>query len=288
VTLIALDLDDTVMFSVSRWAGYYRHPRFGVAWDDPRPAVELVPAEAVVDVHDGRPVAFTPVEWQKSLVRAVSGPGIRFAVATARSTAQVARTTLFPPPRYAVLAAGALLLVDGEPDSDWSRVVATALEEAADARAVLELLGAADDDPRTQLREGALVVAAHGNAEAAAERLETLRGGVDDLGWVLEADGRRLYAAPRGVTKRAALARLAELLGEDGWFAAGDSALDRGMVEGAIGACVAEHGVLAPLADRGELGPHVVSARGWGPDAPWGILDWLGQIVRDRHPGDGL
>ncbi len=92
----------------------------------------------------------------------------------------------------------------------------------------------------------------------------------------MSLQGRKVYAVPAGLSKAAAVQRLADRLGSRVLLAAGDSLLDRGLLElvlAAGGAAVRPaHG---ELHDLGWTGCHVTVAA--GAHAGEELLGWLGE-----------
>ncbi len=123
--LVAVDLDQTVVYS-RRSAG------------DAGPSV-------VVEVLDGAPLSSMTV----GAVAAYRALAARHAVVpvTTRTTEQYARIALPAPAPYALCANGAVLLVDGAPDTAWTGWVDGVCAAAAPLREVEARLRAVQDAP---------------------------------------------------------------------------------------------------------------------------------------------
>src|SRR5690348_9081723 len=127
--LLACDLDGTLIFS---------RRRCEVA----DPDRDLVCVEHL----DGRPLSFmTPAAHDDLQLL-----GRSVVAVTARSVAQYRRVTLPLPNRYAVVANGGLILVDGEPDRSWSARLSGLLGQVAPVDEVQRHLQFACEDSWTK------------------------------------------------------------------------------------------------------------------------------------------
>ena len=175
----------------------------------------------VVEVYEGRDVGFmAPEAWD--LLARVQDHGV-LVPATARTIRQYRRIRFPAPPRVAILAGGAVVLVDDEVDPVWDAEVRARLAATrASVDEVAARLGGlpATEEPRVgddrfayvRVAPGADVV---GFTAWCAER-----------GWrVVHQDGR-IYCHPEGLSKAAPLARVAELVGAEPAVALGDGLMD--------------------------------------------------------------
>ena len=117
---------------------------------------------------------------------------------------------------------------------------------------------------------------AHERGDVPAGWLAGLAADLGALGWTVSAQGRKVYAVPAGLTKAAAVERLLVERGPAQLLAAGDSLLDRPLLELALrtgGAAVRPaHG---ELHDLGWTGAAVTGAS--GPAAGEEVLLWLAE-----------
>ena len=222
-----------------------------------------------VEVFEGREITGT-TDRALALLDEVAAAAV-FVPVTTRSVDQYRRLAAITSraSRWAVCANGATLLRDGEEDREWEAAVAErlagggALEEASAALA--RAFGVNDWLLRWRDCDGHFLYAildldrTPQGVEAAA--LAALR----PVGWTAHLHGRKLYALPASLTKRAALERLEELLGDRHLVSAGDSEMDRGLLEAAtVGFCPAgsELAAGAPLPAHVRLteGVHVAAA----------------------------
>ncbi len=256
--LIAVDLDQTVVFS-RRSAG------------DAGPSV-------VIEVLDGEPLSSMTV----GAVAAYADLAARHAVVpvTTRTVAQYSRITLPASAPYAVCANGGVLLTDGVPDPSWADWVQTVCAASAPLAGVVARLRAVERAPWVRLVRTAEdlfgYLVAHSRDEIPADWLAALVADLGPLGWGVSVQGRKVYAVPAGLSKAAAVQRLAATLGGSVLLAAGDSLLDRPLLELALasgGAAVRPaHGELHEL---GWPDAHVTTAT--GARAGEELLRWLGE-----------
>ncbi len=198
----------------------------------------------VVEVYDGRDVGFMePEAWD--LLARVQAQGL-LVPATARTIRQYSRIRFPQQPRVAILAGGAIVLVDGEVDDVWDAEVRGRLAAArASVVEVAERMSAlpTTEEPRIGDDRFAYVRVA---PEADVSELVAWCA---EVGWrVVHQDGR-IYAHPVGLSKASPLDRVAELVGGPPAIALGDGLMD------------AELLAAAPTALTPALGPLWMS--GW-------------------------
>lgn len=238
--LLATDLDQTLIFSPAAAA---RGPQ--------RPA-------RVVEVLDDRPISLLSAATEQGLTelaaRAVVVP------VTTRTRAQLERIDLPWRPRHAVVASGAGILVDGEPDAGWARAVITRLAASGAPLSALEALFAGYRDRPWLLRarpaDGAFLVAQVEDLPAA--ELAEVSQACTGLGWRAVHQGRKLYVLPLGLHKADAVAAVRERSGAGLLWAAGDTLLDAEML------ALAERGWLPAGSELDRLGhtaPHLTRTR---------------------------
>ena len=256
--LVAVDLDQTVVYSR-------------------RSAGEAGPSQ-VVEHLDGEPLSSMTV----GAVHAYAALAARHAVVpvTTRTVAQYERISLPAPAPHAVCANGGVLLVDGARDEAWARWVRTVCAQSAPLADVQARLAEVAAEPWVRLVRTAeelfVYLVAHAREQVPAPWLAALTRDLATSGWAVSVQGRKVYAVPTGLSKAAAVARLAGLLGSDVLLAAGDSLLDRPLLELAAasgGAAVRPaHG---ELHEQGWRGAHVTRAT--GARAGEELLGWLGE-----------
>jgi hypothetical protein len=270
--LVASDLDQTLIFS----------PR-AAARGPHRPS-------RVIEVLEGATISLLSSGTEQGLVRLARSAVV--VPATTRTRAQFTRLDLPLRSRYAIVASGAVILVDGEPDLDWSRGVAERLGLGSAPVAALQAVLQGFDDREWLLRvrdadDVFLVAAVDADLLHGAE-LEEVTASCSELGWRAVHQGRKLYLLPNALDKAAAVRevarRVAEEHGQDPVvLAAGDTDLDRGMLE------TAAHGWFPAGSELDRLGyaaPHVTRTAEAAFAASEEILRaWLQRAEDDQPPG---
>ncbi len=98
-----------------------------------------------------------------------------------------------------------------------------------------------------------------------------------DRGWVVSMQGRKIYALPAGLTKQAAVAEVMRRVGGTRLLAAGDGALDAGLLAAADDGIRPAHG---ELYETGWAAPHVRVTANIGVSAGEEICRWFaGQLA---------
>ena len=268
--LVAVDLDQTVVYS--------------------RRSAGECGATVVVEHLDGEPLS----AMTEGAVAAYETLAARHCVVpvTTRTVAQYERIALPAPAPRAVCANGGVLLVDGSRDAEWTvwvTGVCAASAPLADVQERLRGVEGADWVRTVRAAEGLFCyVVAHSRELVPTGWLAELTAELHPLGWGVSVQGRKVYAVPAGLSKAAAGERLAGLLGAEVLLAAGDSLLDRPLLELAVasgGAAVRPaHGELHEL---GWDGAQVTAAR--GARAGEELLRWLlaraGELSGTGVPG---
>lgn len=175
----------------------------------------------VVEVYEGRDVGFiTPEAWD--LLAEVQRRGY-LVPATARTVRQYSRIRFPEPPRVAVLAGGALVLVDGEIDPVWDAEVQARL--AATGASVAEVAARLGEMPTTEAPRIGDDRFAYVRVAPDAD-VVAFTAWCGERGWrVVHQDGR-IYCHPEGLSKSSPLPRVAELVGGEPAIALGDGLMD--------------------------------------------------------------
>jgi hypothetical protein len=251
--LVAVDLDQTVVFS-KRSAGAA----------GPSVVVEHLDGEALSSMTVGAVDAYRDLAATVTLVPV-----------TTRTVAQFNRIALPSPPAYAVCANGGVLLGPDGRDAAWDawvRTVCAASAPLPDAMAMLAV-----DAPWVKLvraAEGLFgYLVAHARDQIPEPWLQDLESRLTAVGWAVSVQGRKVYAVPRGLSKASAVTRLAAQLGATSVLAAGDSLLDRPLLELAAGSGGAIRPAHGELHDLGWDGAHVTVES--GARAGEELLRWL-------------
>lgn len=208
-----------------------------------------------VERYGGEDISFMSPR-QVALLAAIGERAVVVPVTT-RTVAQYQRVTIWgEPPRWAVVANGGILLDGGVPDEGWSASVRAGLVERCDelpavaswlataAGPWIDHVRIADDLFAYSLVDRAAFPAAAGID--LAERLA-------DRGWTLSIQGRKLYAVPTPLTKTAAVREVARRAGTGVLLAAGDSLLDRDLLDAADVSLRPAHGELHEIAAPADV-----------------------------------
>ncbi|WP_030198733.1 hypothetical protein [Streptomyces sp. NRRL S-87] len=236
---MASDLDRTLIYSAAA---------LGLTMPDPR-----APRLLCVEVHESKPLSFMTETAAALLAELAADPEVVFVPTTTRTRKQYQRIRFpGPPARYAICANGGQLLVDGEADRDWRRLVARRLEaECApleDVRA--HLLATADPAwlRKERVAEDLFAYLVVERALLPEDWLKALAEWAEARGWTVSLQGRKVYAVPRPLTKSAAMREVARRTGAATTLAAGDSLLDADLLLAADRAWRPGHGELADAA----------------------------------------
>jgi hydroxymethylpyrimidine pyrophosphatase-like HAD family hydrolase len=228
--LLATDLDRTLIYS--RTAA-------GVRSDD------LV----CVEHREGEPASFmTPAaarQYEILTARATIVP------VTTRSPEQYARVQLpGVPQRFAVVANGAVLMMDGGADAAWQRRVDGMLADAAPLAEVQRRLAeACAPDLALALRTVGkfFCYAVVDRPRLPDDLLAALSAWAGPRGWRVSLQGRKLYCVPAGLRKGNAVLEIARRVGAHSVLAAGDALLDVDLLLAADRAIRPAHGELHEL-----------------------------------------
>lgn len=235
--LIASDLDQTLIYSPGAAArGPERTSR-------------------VVELLDGRVISLLSRDTERGLIelerRAV------FVPTTTRTRVQYERIDLPTRSRFAIVASGGGILVDGDPDLGWAASVVARLDGVSSPVAALREVfdGYRDREWLLRVRDAddVFLVAAVDADLLHADELAHVTGACDSHGWRAHHQGRKLYVLPNGLDKAAAVAHVAERLEDETGsrptvLAAGDTLLDWPML------CAAERGWVPAGSELDRLG----------------------------------
>ncbi|WP_371678687.1 HAD family hydrolase [Streptomyces sp. NBC_01276] len=265
--LVASDLDRTLIYSAAA---------LGLTMPDPQ-----APRLLCVEVHESKPLSYMTETAAGLLAQLTADPAAVFVPTTTRTRKQYQRIR-FPgrPAPYAICANGGQLLVDGVPDRDWRRAVATRLaRECAPLEEVHAHLLAVSDPAwlrKARVAEDLFAYLVVERALVPDEWLKALEEWAGARGWTVSLQGRKIYAVPRPLTKSAAMAEVARRTGAETTLAAGDSLLDADLLLAADRAWRPGHG---ELADAGWTAPSVTALSTAGVLAGEEIVRAFGRAV---------
>ncbi|HEY5882319.1 MAG TPA: HAD family hydrolase [Nakamurella sp.] len=262
-TVVATDLDRTLIYSRSA-------------------AGAVGPELLCVEVLEGRPQSF-----MTSAAHALLVDVRRAAVlvpTTTRTPAQYARVDLpGGPAPFAVVSNGGHLLVDGAPDPGWRAGVERRIAGGGAALAeIVEHVDAMADGAWVRSRRIADDLFCYLVVELAVlprSFVADWTGWCGERGWVVSMQGRKIYALPAALTKEAAIAEVIGRVDGTRLLAAGDGALDAGMLTMADDAIRPAHG---ELYETGWHAPHVRVTANIGVHAGEEIVRWFAERVAGR------
>jgi hypothetical protein len=243
-TLVCADLDRTLIYS---------REALGTGPEPPLRCVEL---------YQDRPLSHV-TEVAAARLELLAATAL-LVPTTTRTPEQYARVRLpGRPPRYAICANGGRLLVDGVADAEWSARVRARTADCAAPAEVLARLEAVRGDLAMRIR-----IASELFCYLVADRALPPAGWIRDLtgwcaerGWTTSVQGRKVYCLPRALTKSAAAVEVARRTGAAALLAAGDSLLDRELLETADAAIRPAHG--EPAGSGRDAAPiRITAARG--------------------------
>ena len=231
--LVACDLDRTLIYSSRAF------------WLETADAD--APPIVVCEVYQGAPISFMTRAAEQLLLELTARA--TFVPVTTRTVAQYSRVQVpGPVPRYAITTNGGTILVDGQPDPDWSQHLTGRLREEAaplaEVRALLDHASAATWILRVHTAEDLFTYAIIDRELMPDEWIAALHEMCAALGWAVSVQGRKLYCVPEAINKSEAVAEVRRRLGGPAVLAAGDSLLDQRMLEEADFAIRPAHGEL--------------------------------------------
>lgn len=225
-TIFASDLDNTLLFSKKH----------------------ALDTDLCVEYLEGEPQGYLPPTAPACLEGLMTRA--LFIPITSRSVEQYRRIQ-FPVqcrPRYAVVANGGLLLTDGEIDQSWQKVSIQAVQPWRGAmEEMLSALERQSQARRFRMVDDMFVFAACDNPEEAQTLRERLAG---STALDVAVTGRKVYFFPPPLNKGAAVRRLRQRFGVGRVICAGDSLIDRPMLEQADVAIVPQKDLAAGLPCR--------------------------------------
>jgi predicted mannosyl-3-phosphoglycerate phosphatase (HAD superfamily) len=215
--VVACDLDRTLIYSAK--ALYLDGPDH----EGPRLVVS--------ELHESLPLSYMTREAEDLLLELLDHAFL--VPVTTRTRAQFRRVQL-PSTRYAITTNGGVLLHHGEPDGDWAAQVRAAVDRSS--APLPEVLAHLSEKPapgvqRVRTAEDLFAYAIVERAELPEGYVARLTQWCAERGWVVSLQGRKLYCVPAPVTKEAAVEEVMDRVGASTLVAAGDSLLDRGLLE---------------------------------------------------------
>lgn len=183
--------------------------------------------DIVIERKDGKPVSCVTARQAELFPRLENVIPV-----TTRSIEQYRRIEFAKfgfEPEYALCVNGGTLLVNGEPDADWSRWSRSIFEDCADELSRFRELLERDARRTFEVRlvDGLFLFT------KSFEPAETLKNLGESSSCECFFTGEKIYVIPKNLNKGAAVKRLAKRLGLSEFAAAGDSLMDISMLNAA-------------------------------------------------------
>ena len=273
--LFACDLDRTLIYTVR-----------SVALGGEREAGDGAGLQCIERSH-GEPISYVTVDVP-GLLRRLQRL-CAFVPVTTRSRGQYRRVELFTgrdrQPEWAVCANGGHILHNGKPDHAWHRAMADRLEAtSAEPGEVARRIAALGDwVTNSRVADSLFAYALLDLSRAEDEPIADLGGWLHERGWVMSRQGRKLYAAPAGVDKWEAVTEVRRRAGATRLGAAGDSILDRILLDRADFSVRPPHGELDLAGYEAAVVVAVAGVRA-GAAILRAAIGWVGDYRRDGGP----
>ncbi|QUL55358.1 hydrolase [Paenibacillus tritici] len=228
--IYASDLDRTLIYSLSA---------IGVPEDTPG----LVPAEVV----DGRTVSYISQHALDRLKELAAK--IVFMPVTTRTIAQYRRINLFQEtviPDYAITSNGGNILVNGVLDQDWRSAVGRLVERgsapAEEAGRIVRSVVRAEWIISERYCDELFYTFLVHRDSLPLDEISRMAQRLENLGWRVSLQGRKLYIVPEAVNKSDAILHVRRTVHSEPMVASGDSLLDKSLLAAADYAIAPCHG----------------------------------------------
>ncbi|MGQ3478158.1 HAD family hydrolase [Paenibacillus sp. TY11] len=230
--IYASDLDQTLIYSKRS---------LGIPLESPG----LLPAEQM----DGATSAFISAQALQ-LLKALP-EDVMFMPVTTRTMEQYRRITVFQTeliPAYAVTSNGGNIIVGGEVDQGWNRLIHEQVRRGgAHAEEARQVFGqvlhedwVVNERFCDELFYAFMIERDRMPLEQVLEKARIMR----EMGWEVSIQGRKVYLVPAAVNKQAAVEHIRNLTDGGAVVASGDSLLDRCLLDYADYAIAPRHGEL--------------------------------------------
>lgn len=201
----------------------------------------------LVESLEGKEISFMSRQAVKQLNKLKKF--VTIVPVTTRTIKQFQRVKIFAMQKYAIVANGAIILENGKPLQEWNEIVDAMLETY---RPLFENIISLLQNQKCIIRkpevlENAFIFTKTDNAN---ECEHLLLDKLDLKLWNISIQGKKVYILPKEITKENALDFLKDKVLKDNFvISAGDSILDKGMLEYADYAILPKHGTLYGRAD---------------------------------------
>jgi len=211
VKVFASDLDQTLIYS-NRWI---------------KGKEDIVKC---IEIYEEKPLSFMLLDEIKELKKIDEKHN--FIPVTTRTKVQYERIKLPITPKYAVVANGATILIDGEVDKTWESRIASGLEKSMsthDMKEKLVELLKLDGVQKLRDADGLFLYMITDVDVFDRSILKEYENFVESGLWSIHDQGKKVYFVPKVITKGAALNYLKEMNSYKYIVSAGDSDLDESM-----------------------------------------------------------
>ncbi len=213
-------------------------------------------------------VYVSPVEWidgkEQSYMTSTSSNLLKrirevatFIPVTTRTVEQYKRISYIQElaPTYAITSNGGTILVNGEPDREWSTKIETEiLEQCAPAERILSAIASVGNGDwllRQRQADGLFYYFIVDEDKLPYKELDAIVAYAFEEGWTLTPQGKKMYLIPNPVRKERALAHVLAQLEDSFLVTSGDSYLDKNMLKMADQAYIPSQSQLAT--QRGDV-----------------------------------
>lgn len=185
-----------------------------------------------IEIYDEKPLSFMLLDEIEKLKKI--DEVYNFIPITTRTRSQYERIKLPVNPKYAVVANGATILIDGEVDTIWEAHIKNGLEKSmstADMKERLSELLNLQGVLRLRDADGLFLYMITDINSFDRQILKEYEAFVESGLWSIHDQGKKVYFVPKVITKGAALNYLKVLNSYEYVVSAGDSDLDESMKE---------------------------------------------------------
>lgn len=170
-----------------------------------------------------------------------------FVPITTRTTSQFKRIEIFQkniPLEYAVTTNGAIILKNGEPVKEWTRLISSKIRmESASIQEMLSFFQKENISFKGEIKQVEDLFF-YFLLENPPEEKSALSLMADKFGWKVSLQGRKLYFMPKGINKGDALSFICNQIGTKALAGSGDSILDLDFLERCSNRYIPNHGEL--------------------------------------------
>lgn len=201
----------------------------------------------LVEVLDGREISFMS-KISKKQIKSLMSKGF-FVPVTTRTMAQFDRIKFFSEEcklKYAITSNGGNILINGKISEEWQNIIAEKLtNNSINGEIVLEEFNKIRTDiwaKECKLADELFYYTIIDRVNLPKEALEVFDIWLENNGWNMSIQGRKLYLVPKCVDKWEAVKYIASLENIDYSICAGDSKLDFNMVANSTKGIIPSHG----------------------------------------------